>query len=111
MNKNARKIVYRDINQGDILPGDEILEGKRYKQTGFMYAGLDKNEYWLERIPGTETRQEFWNYNSFTLEEHDAALFEIHIKNPTTGDWELIAAGPLPTDAQVWRDMGEYFLP
>jgi len=77
----------------------EELKTKKYScQQGFLHdthSGL-KAEYWLERIPGTETTADMMNeHGGFSAV--DCAMFEVYLKNDK-GQWELEQQGLLPVD-------------
>lgn len=102
--KKRRAPQIRNVSEGDRIPSTEILKGMVVKQTGRVTntSGISVGEYWLERIPNTEGKEEFFDVFNGTHIELDCAVFEIYFKDPGDEDWMLAGSGPLPIDEEAY---------
>jgi hypothetical protein len=101
--KAMSKVIDRDVIDGNRIPSDEILKGKVYRQRGKYVTEHGVVDYFFERIPGTEGKTQVLN-SDLSIVEVDGAEFEMHVKNPDTGDWDLIQKDMLPTNPADYPD-------
>lgn len=92
-----KRTIDRDIVDTDILPSDEILTGKAFKQRGKMRTPEGTIDYYLERIPGTEGTMEVMT-DLFDYITVDCADFEFWLRDPDEDEWLLAGSGPAPIE-------------
>jgi hypothetical protein len=102
MMRNTKRIR-RDVDVlTDSLPGVEILQGKVYKQYGTLHTPEGSSEYFIERHPNSECEIEMYDLDMSPIKVK-AAVFEVWVKDPDTGEWICGSSGPAPIDMDLYN--------
>lgn len=92
-----KRVIDKDVIEGEVIPCEEILTGRAYKQRGKMVSTEGVFDYYLERVPGSEDKIEIMDKN-FNLKVVDGAEFEFWVFDPTEQEWYMIDGGMAPVE-------------